>query len=129
MPFKNKIPILFLSLFFLLEINGQPFNCDGSIFFSVALGGTKLYRFDTQTLDFDLFANQQPGANGMGYNPVDNYIYMFYGDDKIIRVDADGNFFPIGQISGLELGNLWAADFSPQGEFCTNRTFSQGLPY
>ncbi len=112
-----KILLLFFFSINLTTASGQSHICDGAFFFSIGANETDLFRFNTSTLNFDLIAEESPACNGLGFNPADNYIYAFYGGDKLLRIDANWQFTPIGQIPGLEVGGLWAADFSPQGEY------------
>lgn len=115
----NSIKILVL-FFYLSHLGigfGQSFTCDGSIFLLISSDTADVYRFNPATLNFSLFAQDLPPSNGLGFNPVDNYIYSLQGNNKLTRIDANGGFTSLGVIDGIEGDGLWAGDFTAQGEY------------
>ena len=86
-----------------------PFICDTNMY--VVQGNPSvLYRIDTSTNPFN-FVQIGTGAtypvNATGYNPTDNFIYGINGganvDKSLIRIDANGTFYNLGVISGLDI--------------------------
>lgn len=86
-----------------------PFICDSNMYM-VQDSQAKLYRIDTSTNPFN-FVQIGTGAtypvNATGYNPTDNFIYGINGganvDKSLIRIDANGTFYNLGVISGLDI--------------------------
>ena len=86
-----------------------PFICDSNMYM-VQDPQSKLYRIDTSTNPFN-FVQIGTGAtypvNATGYNPTDNFIYGISGGANVakslIRIDANGTFYNLGVISGLDI--------------------------
>lgn len=86
-----------------------PFICDSNMYM-VQDSQAKLYRIDTSTNPFN-FVQIGTGAtypvNATGYNPTDNFIYGINGGANVakslIRIDANGTFYNLGVISGLDI--------------------------
>lgn len=86
-----------------------PFICDTNMYL-VQGDPAKLYRIDTSTNPFN-FVQIGTGAtylvNATGYNPTDNFIYGISGGANVakslIRIDANGTFYNLGFISGLDI--------------------------
>ncbi|WP_157900071.1 DUF11 domain-containing protein [Rhodoferax koreensis] len=59
--------------------------------------------------------------NGIGYNPLDNYIYGIEWDgssgNELIRVGSDGSSVNLGVIAGLPVGNYSNGVISPAGDY------------
>ena len=86
-----------------------PFICDTNMYLVQGDPAT-LYRIDTSTNPFN-FVQIGTGAtylvNATGYNPTDNFIYGISGGANVakslIRIDANGTFYNLGVISGLDI--------------------------
>jgi hypothetical protein len=102
------------------SINAQtPMACDGRFFVSHA---NSIFYLDSTYVDLITFSHgatfQTPfgnsgtiGLNAIGFNPIDGFIYglrypLPITQPELIRIDAAGNFFDLGAITGdYPIGN------------------------
>lgn len=84
-------------------------------------------RYATSPFTFDEMGSGR-ARNGLGYNPVDNYIYGIEFDgpalNELIRIGADGSSVNLGAVAGLPSGAVYpSGTFSPSGEYYVLRGF------
>lgn len=101
-------------------------TCDGRMFLSQGptnTVNTTLQRVDTGTNPFTYPALGigSDVYNGMGYNPLDNYLYAIRHNGgvgtSLLRIGADGSTLNLGSVAGLPAGSWVNGTFSDTGVF------------
>ena len=101
-------------------------TCDARMFLDqVNSDGTlvTLYNvgYPTSPFTFSELGTSPLARNGIGYNPVDNYIYGIewgaFSGNELIRVGADGSSANLGTITGLPVSNYNNGVISPSGDY------------
>ncbi|WP_162250375.1 DUF11 domain-containing protein [Pseudoxanthomonas sp. Root630] len=102
-------------------------TCDGRMFLDQTNAGatlSTLYNVGYASTPFS-YTSLGSGAarNGIGYNPLDNFIYGIewsgFDGNELIRIGADGSSANLGAISGLPVANYNNGAISPAGQYYT----------
>jgi len=96
-----------------------PFTCQNGQSFLLRDDNSQLYtvnlRTGVQTLLFNAVTLGDRDLSGLGYNPLDNYLYASVsGTNDIVRIGSDGAILTI-DVPGLPAATFQAGDVSPAG--------------
>jgi uncharacterized repeat protein (TIGR01451 family) len=100
-----------------------PFACDPTMYVSAGSSGTSptsLSTIDTTTSPFGstTLGTATIAYNGMGFNPVNNFLYAFKnGTNQLYQIHSDGSATLVGTPTGLPApkDGYTSADISPTG--------------
>lgn len=128
-PQNSRFSLLLSYLFLLLgfsPLQGQvPFECNGNFFLSLTDNGqSQFFTLEinptTGGVDFNsLGATSGFRINGVGYRSTDNLIYGVspVNSQFLYQIDATGQVFDLGLLSGLSSPPYYAGDITPNGIF------------
>ena len=95
------------------------FSCDGTVYH---IKNDKLYRIDisdgSPTVS-DPFLDYSVNMNSLGFNPLDNYLYMQTVNRDVLRVGSNGSYENLGRITGIN-------EFYFVGDFLRDGTYILG---
>ncbi|SFV31932.1 GEVED domain-containing protein [Pseudoxanthomonas sp. YR558] len=100
-------------------------SCDGRMFLDQVNSAMTVSTFYNVGYASVPFTYSSPGTgaarNGIGYNPVDNYIYgidwVAGTGNELIRVGSDGSTYDMGAIASLPISNYNNGVISPTGDY------------
>ncbi|QOW10698.1 DUF11 domain-containing protein [Kaistella flava (ex Peng et al. 2021)] len=95
-------------------------------------GGTSLYTLDNATNPLTITKIGATTAttiklNGMGFNPIDNFIYALnIGDNHLYKVDVNFAIYDLGTVTGLPAGDYISGDIDFNGNYYVKANTSAG---
>ena len=119
--------ILLLSFLCIAHVKAQTAfpSCPTTMYLTQysSSGGTALYTLDNVSNPLTITQIGTTTAttirlNGVGYNPIDNFIYgMNTVDFHLYKVDANGNVFDLGLVTGLPNAAYLSGDIDDAGNY------------
>lgn len=118
---KGNAIFIFMLLFSLRLSAQTPFTCQDGVSYLLRDDNSQLFTVDLrtggQTLLFNAATLGNQDLTGLGYNPVDNFLYASVsGTNDIVRIGTDG-VVQLIDVPGLPVDTYEAGDFAPNGTF------------
>lgn len=90
--------------------NPYPFQCEAKFY---QASNTGFYVYDPAVNQYTKPAGSATSSiNGIGYNPIDGYLYGFSDSSSLVRVSSDGKYQAAGTTTGVAASTT-GGDFYP----------------